>query len=287
MPYLSPEDLSGFLHVGPHHYPRRTQGAQIIRRGPHGKRLAADPVKSRSGQPRGSGFRFWVEQLNVKPDVRWNPKQEVTGVMGMGSMGDLSGAISRTQQVISRHGANPARICALDNTNAPLFQEIAAEAFPSGGSIDDGIVELRAVVRQIKGDGPVAVSAQAVTCLARWQAGTVGGNQADRRIGDLNILHRMIINQRGRVRVDGTPMIAPDTIDPRTGKFIPMTQEEYCRRNPSACFPEDECSWYDVPCLMDKWWDEKWGKIALAGAGILVVYGLAKGFGSGLARRGV
>jgi hypothetical protein len=79
--------LSGFLQIGPHYFPDRPDGAQIIMRGPHGQRLAADPVFLRShDQPRGSGFRFWHEELNVKPDVKWNPQQVVTGVMGLGDL---------------------------------------------------------------------------------------------------------------------------------------------------------------------------------------------------------
>lgn len=74
-----------YLEVGEHYYPESgPQAAQLIMRGPHGKRFSADPVVSRSGQPRGSGFRFWVEQEVLKPNQKWLPRQEVVGMMGLG-----------------------------------------------------------------------------------------------------------------------------------------------------------------------------------------------------------
>jgi len=63
-------------------------------RGPHGQRLAADTVHTRAGKERGSGFRWWSEQLNIPADVKWNPQQVVTGVMGLGSLGGTSASDS-------------------------------------------------------------------------------------------------------------------------------------------------------------------------------------------------
>jgi len=80
----SMDSLSGFLRIGPQTYPPRRKGAQIIQRGPHGMRIAADPVISRSGKKRGSGFRWWTEQSLVKADEEWNPRQLVVGIMGLG-----------------------------------------------------------------------------------------------------------------------------------------------------------------------------------------------------------
>ena len=82
---LTMDTLNGFMRVGPQVYPARPNAVQVIERGPHGKRLGQDPVTVRLGKPRGSGFRFWVEQLNVPADESWNPPQRVVGLMGMGT----------------------------------------------------------------------------------------------------------------------------------------------------------------------------------------------------------
>jgi len=78
-------ELAGFMRLGPQVYPERTNAVQIIERGPHGQRLAADPVKVREHE-RGSGFRFWVEELNVPANESWNPRQRVTGLLGLGDL---------------------------------------------------------------------------------------------------------------------------------------------------------------------------------------------------------
>ncbi len=278
--------LGGFLQVGPHYYPdRRANGVQIIMRGPHGQRLAADPVYlRRHNQPRGSGFRFWVEELNVPANVEWNPQQVVTGFMGMGlGARPLGGYLARTQKVIVQNGATPAAVCALDNTNSALFQKIANDAFPDEADLDNGTGELRAVVDRISGEGALAQSAQAMACLIRWQAGVFGGSQARRRIADVNALHVLLVARRGSVREDGAPMINPTAYDPKTGRVRPFTQAEYCRQNPQACFPETQCEWYDVACLGGEWWDRNWWKIALGVGGVVALYSFGRGAGSGAA----
>jgi hypothetical protein len=210
--------LAGFMRIGPQTFPDRPNAVQVIERGPHGKRLAADPVTVRLGQPRGSGFRFWVEQLNVPADESWNPPQRIVGLMGLGSQ--PQSALSRAVGVMRRHNIQPGVVCALDNTQGPLFQKIAAEAFPDGGSIDAGIAELRGIVNQVKGIGPVADSAQAMACLMRWQAGTVGGSKASGRRENINALHTLIIARRGEKREDGKPMINPRAYDHETGEVV-------------------------------------------------------------------
>lgn len=80
---LPMNQLSGFMRVGPQRYAERPNGVQVIQRGPHGMYLAADPVVTREGKQRGSGFRFWVEQLNVPADASWNPTPKVVGLLGL------------------------------------------------------------------------------------------------------------------------------------------------------------------------------------------------------------
>lgn len=83
----SMNSLGGFLRVGPQRYPPRRRGAQVIMRGPHGMRLAADPVVTREGNVRGSGFRFWSEQRFIPKNESWSPKQAVVGVLGLSGLG--------------------------------------------------------------------------------------------------------------------------------------------------------------------------------------------------------
>lgn len=82
---LSMNELSGFLQLGPQQYPERPEGVQVIQRGPHGMRLSADPVRTREGKLRGSGFRWWGEMLNVPADQQWVSKMKVVGLLGMGA----------------------------------------------------------------------------------------------------------------------------------------------------------------------------------------------------------
>lgn len=82
---ITMNELSGFVRLGRQVYPERPNAVQIIERGPHGQRLAADPVKVRERMRPGSGFRFWTELMNVPADETWRPKQRVTGLLGLPS----------------------------------------------------------------------------------------------------------------------------------------------------------------------------------------------------------
>lgn len=82
---MTMNQLAGFVRLGPQVYPERPNAAQIIERGPHGQRLAADPVAVRLREPKGSGFKFWIEEMNVAADQSWNPRQRVVGLLGLGA----------------------------------------------------------------------------------------------------------------------------------------------------------------------------------------------------------
>lgn len=85
MSYIPLGALADFVPVGPHYYTvDRPNAVQIIQRGPHGMRIAADPVRTREGKIRGSGFRFWNEQQVMRPDEKWYPREKVVGLMGLG-----------------------------------------------------------------------------------------------------------------------------------------------------------------------------------------------------------
>lgn len=234
-------ELSGFLQIGPHYFPKRRDGVQIIMRGPHGQRLAADPVISRSGRARGSGFRFWHEELNIPADVKWNPQQVVTGVMGLGAL--------------------PA------GWSCPYTR----------GRMGEEISKLEAAIRVANTPAEIeAVRAQKerlLECHLQLGQNAKYKSQRDRiiRVGSLILIKK--------------DKVAPGVVDPRTGAFRPQTQAEYCRANPSACFPEDRCKPYDLPCLAAEWLKRNWWKAALGVGVLVVVSGAAKGFGSGLAAK--
>ncbi len=78
------DSLGGFLRVGPQAYAENPNGVPVIQRGPHGMYLSRDPVVTREHERSGSGFRFWVEQLNVPADESWTPEAKVVGLLGMG-----------------------------------------------------------------------------------------------------------------------------------------------------------------------------------------------------------
>lgn len=87
------EALGDFMRVGPQVYPERPNAVQVVMRGPHGKRLAADPVRTREGAVRGSGFRTWIEQLNVPANESWNPPQKVVGLLGLGGSSEAPDSV--------------------------------------------------------------------------------------------------------------------------------------------------------------------------------------------------
>lgn len=74
----------GFMEVGPHYYPPRPYGAQVIQRGPHGMRFAGGPQRD----PVTGKFRWWHEQALQAGEYRhfWQPQQQVVGVMGLGNL---------------------------------------------------------------------------------------------------------------------------------------------------------------------------------------------------------
>jgi len=85
--------MGDYMQVGPAARFVGPNAAQVIMRGPHGMRLAADPVKTREGRVRGSGFRFWAEQELpfLEKHQSWNPGARVVGLMGLSGLGLIKG----------------------------------------------------------------------------------------------------------------------------------------------------------------------------------------------------
>jgi hypothetical protein len=208
--------LGGHLQIGPHYYPdRRTNGVQVIMRGPHGQRLAADPVYIRAhNQPRGSGFRWWVEDLNVPPDLAWNPQQVVTGVMGLG---DLPAGWS------------------CPYTREQLGREIAK-------------VEAAA---QVAGDPASLEAVRAQNEKLRECHFQLGQNTAYKHhLDSINRVIQLIVHKKKRV---APGVVDPQTgayIPPTQAEYC-RRNPEACR---NVSF-SDECKWYDLRCsLEENWW---------------------------------
>jgi hypothetical protein len=234
--------LGGFLKVGPHYFPPRPEGAQVIMRGPHGQRLAADPVHTRAGRVRGSGFRFWSEQLNVRPDMKWNPQQVVTGVMGLGTLpAGWSCPYTRSQLEVEINKA-----------------ESAIQVAKSASDLE----AVRAHVERLR------------ECHMQ-----LGGSAYASHQTRINSVASLVLLKKGKV--------TSRLVDPRTGAFRPQTQEEYCRRNPSACkFDRSPCPPGLQPvCDAGDWLKENWKLVAVAGIGLVMAYPFLKGAGSGFAAK--
>lgn len=237
------EALSGFLQIGPHYFPKRRDGAQIIMRGPHGQRLAADPVRTREGRTRGSGFRFWHEELNIPANVKWNPQQVVTGVMGMGDLpGGWECPYTRSQM-----GGEISRL------------ESAIKAANDPASLE-------------------AVRAQKERLLECHMQLGQNTAYAGHRARIINVGNLILLKKK---------RIAPGIVNPNTGAFVPQTQEEYCRRNPSACRDVNaSCPPYLGPiCDAGDWIKKNWWKAAIGVGAVVVLTGAAKGLGAGFAAK--
>jgi hypothetical protein len=208
--------LGGHLQIGPHYYPdRRTNGVQIIMRGPHGQRLAADPVYIRAhDQPRGSGFRWWHEELNVPPDLAWNPQQVVTGVMGLGDLPagwscpytreQLGREIAKVEAAV-RTAGDPASLEAVRAQNEKLREchfQLGQNATYAGH----------------------LARIQVVSQLAAQKKGRVGAG---------------VLDPGGRMR---TPTISDYC----------RQNPAACR---DVSISSEECAWYDLRCnLKENWW---------------------------------
>jgi hypothetical protein len=263
--------LSGFLQIGPHYFPKRRDGAQIIMRGPHGQRLAADPVRTREGRVRGSGFRFWSEQLNIPADVKWNPQQVVTGVMGMGGLGELQEA-SREQRVL------------LSNAAKSLLREANTCPRSTCGMTLGKAKGLRQVLRQYNRWESMSVYGRAAslltlpTALWNWREITNSQGYDDWHSIDVT-LHAAEVAASKREKGQPVPGGAKDpAATPGNVGWGSVPQYVGETGRPG---PDGECHKYDFICqARQNWW-----KIAIGIGGVVVLYGLATGAGRGFAAK--
>jgi len=288
------EALGDFMRVGPQVYPERPNAVQVIMRGPHGKRLAADPVRTREGRARGSGFRTWIEQLNVPANESWNPPQKVVGLLG------ITDTLSTAADYATM---GPARRWLVDKLVA------SGAVDPRGGRA--GGTAFDSTQNQTKGDLPAtdkAARTQVVLAFkaesertpprysddesramenqlrsllmsSRWTDSGVAPNgtfmsQPD-LLGILNVVNRDRAS-RG-VREDGAPMYAPGAFDRKTGRARRDDPREAARRSLRDDLAPDPPSGGAVAGSLVA--------VGLFAAAGFALYALASGYGKGLATR--
>ncbi len=250
----------GHMHVGPKLYPSRPRGAQIIQRGPHGYRFAADPVAARRADPSRRGFTWWSEQVAMTGgDMRsWLPRQNVEGVMGLGGLGAVSIELARLQ-----------------NENYGAFQDRARQLFPTREAVVEGLGRLRVLVGNVR-DPVTAERAADFGVLLREANMIHGGSGAKTRGRTISQLSIKAIRQSGAVREGGAPMIgqAPVPRDEWLGMDVETLKSELSRQyNP---FDPRSADWGG-----GSGGSFPWTKVALGLAGVAFAYGLARSLGQG------
>jgi hypothetical protein len=287
---LEMNTLGDFLQIGPHFYPPRRKGAQVIERGPHGLRLAADPVVTREGQPRGSGFRFWTESQVFAPNEQWNPRQVVIGIMGLGALGgmgwvqklkygsQIQAAINASPPNVRVNGsiaasAMASAISQVARRNMTAFDKDRNRAVQEIGKIRQkgGAARLAQILEQELNENVLPLAQRHLSRSPEEQAKYMKGVTAS---------EQQWVQYRD-----------PDAI------LQAMEAAEAAR----------ECSWYDVSCHLRKArkaldpiergiycasnpldWDCYGKQLLVAGLAIgagVAAYGLAYGFGSGVGKR--
>lgn len=267
----SMNNLAGFLQIGPHYFPDRPDGAQIIMRGPHGQRLAADPVHTREGKTRGSGFRWWTEELYVPPNVKWNPQQVVTGVMGLGALGEIQEATSQQKAALSSEAKNTLREANTCVQGSCHFFVAKAKG-------------LRSALRGFrKWESPGVYERAAAlltvpTALYYWRDITNSRGYDDWHSIDVTLQAAEVAASRraqGKPVPKGATTPAPTPGDVGWGSVPGYIADAGKRGEGGECHP------YDFVCQAK----ENWWKIGLVGLGVLALYGFASGYGRGLASR--
>ena len=288
--------LAGFMALGPQVQPDRVNAVQIIERGPHGRRLAADPVAERRGRPRGSGFRFWVEEMGIPANESWNPPQRVIGLMGLGSTG--SSYLDAMIKHATAMGVTPHEVSSFANTDSSTFMALAGNVFPNLPALDSGLTEIEVLVTKVH-DVRTGRAIKSLISLAReanQQLG--GGNSAARRKKRLDQLQFRVMFKRKDLGDTAAPSPSTTVVDPRTGKAKVLTEAQYCAKNPLAdgcrplgvSRPGGECASWDLYCRGkqaagrgDLW------KYVIGGAvivtGVIMLSSFAGGFGRGLGGR--
>lgn len=298
--------LNGFLRVGPAFYPERRRGAQIIQRGPHGHRFAADPVVSRlTNQARGSGFRWWREQMNAGGDYEgfWQPEQYVEGVMGLGDAPNVASVMDCPQ------GAPPLPRFPIPGPRDPA-RAVYAELVRAVGAACRGRIGparrfatdgVDYFLRQVPADRRPEWERHRQTALAYIQQASSGADQRlafqearerafQAEMSKWNAAHAADAMARERAELEAAQggslsyawnIASRDPSGAASAAATGRPPQRWTTGQQSAREAEraarDECVGIDPAC----WARNHWWKAALALGGIAMLYGL----GSGAARR--
>lgn len=298
---LTMDGLAGFMRLGPQVYPARPGAAQVIERGPHGKRLAEDPVTKRLRAPKGSGFEYWVENLNVPASESWNPPQRVVGLMGLGALGAAGSATGRMDTALRDEGVPARGVCSLPQAK---LSRIAERVIPKRSLLPSAVGEAARLAESVSpGDSPALRRAAALVCLVREAGGLLGwGPIRERMLAELNRVDRLLIVKKGERREDDAPMFAPGAVDPRTGeaRLDPRTstgdwygksvRDRYRElQRGRLCTSDQLATPFFGPLFCKSAGEPRFAlkhpimTAALVAGGAVLLYGFAQGFGAGLA----
>jgi hypothetical protein len=265
--------LNDFMQVGPQVYPERANAVQVIMRGPHGQRMAADPVRTREGQARGSGFRTWVEQLNVPADQAWNPPQRVVGLLGLG--GAVGSSAERSFRVAYQNfrGAPDSHARAGYATQGRAIWNMLTPDERSTNSAEMQVMAValgdRTVYSQQVADAPELTTQESLDASrARLEAARRAAEAARRR--------------------GGTTMLSQLSAEDVAARAAE------CARNPRACAEDPTGEQSTVrrgyggggrPLLEGLFSFKTFATVGVLAAGGIAIYAFANAYGKGLAAR--
>ena len=254
--------LADFVQLGPQVYPARPNGVQVIMRGPHGQRLSVDPVRSRQLNPRGSGFNFWVEQLNVPANRAWIPTPKVVGLLGLGADApDIS-----VLEVCSSGAPPPPNFGPppSDPSERSMWKALNDDV---GAACRGRVDEAR---RQLAVDWQIRGGALSVTQKANFQPMVIQA-QVYMDLAQGGAKQRLAETQAREAAYSGRVRAYDAQVASECSGFDPSC---WARKAGGAAGDAAKAAW--APLL---------GVAALA-AGGLAIYALASGYGRGLATKG-
>lgn len=272
----------GFLQVGPMYYPPQPNAAQVIQRGPHGWRFGTGPQRQADGT-----YRWWNEQGEITGDYKgmWQPTQSIVGVLGLGSFG--------ASDVIALATGGPIGLMFNQAAKAlakPASAPVAPAAFVASTQSYDAAVSGLKSAREQAALGNQAGAVKALG-FARTNMNALSPTERARLQGEFDATTYEVYKPRTSSQVQQ----GRDNFDARVQRQRAEAAEETERArreqqtgtwtDPSSWVPD----WLKTPGdlkkeLSDTLADTAKKVVVVGGLGLLI-YGLAKGVGSGLATR--
>jgi len=275
MSYIPLGALADFVTLGPQYYTTdRPNAVQVIQRGPHGMRFAADPVRTREGKIRGSGFRFWNEQQVMRPDEKWYPREKVVGLMGLGQEPP---DIERLARCPSSAPVPPSLVEPSDpRSPAASLRRQLVESMQAAchGRQDAAQAALRGaqyfmVQLPVSERGVWQQEAMKAQSYIKSLASVAPELKARQEEKEIDYARAM---QEYNVKYAGSRM-------EQERRYIEEAKEEARKKAETGCY-----SW-DVGCQVGEFAKKHWWKFALGAGALLFFYGAGKGVGSGVMRR--